>query len=375
MRRFPQALLGLAMAAAVAVSPSQALDINEEVTLPDAEVGTFYSFQLEAEEGCLPYRFSFSSGRLPAGLQVTPEGELVGSPAEAGLFEFYVAVDDSPTCASPQSQGRFTLRVLPDLAVASSELPRARPGAPYRARLEPLNPEEGWPLRWSVRGGTLPPGLTLAEDGTVAGTPTQVGLFTFVARVEEPFRRFGERDLRLAVSDPLALGAVAPAPGEVGLRYRFQPSFSGGLAPLSWALERGTLPPGLALDAATGAIAGLPREAGSFSLSLMATDLAGERASASLLLRIVPKLAIATEALPPARVGRPYGARLGSQGGLGPVRWRLPRGTLPPGVRLKPNGLLQGTPRAAGTYPLLVEARDRLGARALASLVLRVEAT
>ncbi len=373
MGRLRQALLGLVVAVAVVASPGRALDIDEEVTLPDAEVGSPYSFQLEAEEGCLPYRFSFSSGRLPPGIRVTPEGELAGTPTEAGLFEFYVAVDDSPTCGSPQSQGRFTLRVLPDLAVATSELPRALPGSPYSVRLEPLNPEEGWPLRWSLTRGALPPGLTLGEDGTLAGTPATPGLFAFVVRVEEPFRRSGERELRLVVALPLTLAPVDPPPGEVGLRYRLQLSAQGGVAPLSWSLDQGALPPGLALDAAAGAVVGVPRAAGAFPLVLGAADAAGDRVSTSVLLRVVPRLAIATQALPLARAGRPYRARLRSRGGLGPVRWRLVGGTLPPSLRLQGTaGLITGMPRATGRYRLTVEARDRLGGLATRTLVLTV---
>ncbi len=370
MRAVQLAALACLLAAAAA-SAARALDINEDVTLPDAEVGTPYRFQLEAEEGCLPYRFSFGSGRLPPGLTVSEQGELSGTPTEAGVFEFYVAVDDSPTCASPQSQGRFTLRVLPDLAVATSALPRAVPGAPYEERLEAANPEEGWPLRWSVRGGALPEGLALAEDGTLSGVPAAPGAFVFVARVEEPFRRFGERELSLAVAFPLALTGSAP-PGEVGLRYRLSPAVEGGLPPVAFALTQGDLPAGLALDTSTGAVAGVPRAPGTFPITLAATDASGQSASLPLSLRIAPRLALLTSALPAARVGRAYASRLRARGGVGSVRFRLVGGRLPRGLRLRAAGVVAGVPRQAGSFPVEVEARDRLGATARRALLLTV---
>lgn len=360
-----------ALLAAVAASAARALDINEEVTLPDAEVGTPYRFQFEAEEGCLPYRFSFGSGRLPPGLIVTEQGELVGTPTEAGVFEFYVAVDDSPTCASPQSQGRFTLRVLPDLAVATTALPRAVPGVPYRERLQAANREEGWPLRWSLRGGALPDGLALAEDGTLAGTAAASGAFAFLVRVEEPFRRSGERELSLLVASPLALTGSAP-PGEVGLRYRLSPAVTGGLPPLAFALAEEPLPSGLVLDASTGTVAGVPRVPGAFPITLAAADASGQSASLSLLLRIAPRLAVVPSALPGAKVGRAYAFRLRVRGGVGPVRFRTAGGALPRGLRLGRDGALAGVPREAGSFRLTVEARDRLGARARRALRLAV---
>ena len=39
------------------------------------------------------------------------------------------------------------------------------------------------PFTWSVSAGSLPPGLTLASDGSITGTPTQVGAFTFTLQV------------------------------------------------------------------------------------------------------------------------------------------------------------------------------------------------
>jgi hypothetical protein len=61
------------------------------------------------------------------------------------------------------------------------------------------------------------------------------------------------------------------------------------------------------------------------------------------------RLAITTRALPIARLGRPYRARLLVAGGTGPVTWTRQAGALPAGVRLLPNGWLVGTPRSAGS--------------------------
>ena len=66
---FALALLSLPLV----VTPSaSALDICDaaECQPPPAEQNSPYEFAFEAEEGCVPYRFSYSSGTVPPGLTV-----------------------------------------------------------------------------------------------------------------------------------------------------------------------------------------------------------------------------------------------------------------------------------------------------------------
>jgi hypothetical protein len=41
------------------------------------------------------------------------------------------------------------------------------------------------PITWEVLSGSLPPGLTMAADGTITGTPTQSGTFTFTVQATD----------------------------------------------------------------------------------------------------------------------------------------------------------------------------------------------
>ena len=75
----------------------------------------------------------------------------------------------------------------------------------------------------------------------------------------------------------------------------------------------------------------------------------------------VRRLGIATRTLPPARVGRPYATRLTTSGGTLPITWTRTEGGLPPGLRVRRDGRLTGTPTAAGRRSFTLRATDGRG--------------
>jgi uncharacterized protein (TIGR03437 family) len=76
---------------------------------------------IQAMGGTPPYTFS-ESGKLPAGLTLTPNGLLVGNPTQVGTFTFTVTVTDSQQVAV-MKQFQITLTPAPSLLqVSSSQL-------------------------------------------------------------------------------------------------------------------------------------------------------------------------------------------------------------------------------------------------------------
>ena len=63
-----------------------------------------------------------------------------------------------------------------------------------------------------------------------------------------------------AVDFASAQDTISPSPGRVGAAYSAQINTEGGLAPLTWQLASGALPPGLRISS-TGKIEGTPIEA------------------------------------------------------------------------------------------------------------------
>jgi hypothetical protein len=72
-------------------------------SLPSAQVAVLYSTALAAIDGLAPYKWSITSGALPAGLTLASGGTVSGTPTTSGTFSFTAHVADSassPTSAS-----------------------------------------------------------------------------------------------------------------------------------------------------------------------------------------------------------------------------------------------------------------------------------
>jgi hypothetical protein len=60
-----------------------------------ATEGTPYSYALVAKDGAPPYRWSVTHGSLPAGLKLSAEGSITGTPTVSGTFDLTVGTADS----------------------------------------------------------------------------------------------------------------------------------------------------------------------------------------------------------------------------------------------------------------------------------------
>ena len=151
----------------------------------------------------------------------------------------------------------------------------------------------------------------------------------------------------------------APPAGEVGVAYSQQPALTGGTGPFAWVISAGSLPPGLTISPTTGVVSGTPTAAGSFSLTITATDAFNQGASKTVGLVIVARPAF-TAAVPPAgQVGVAYSSSLDVTGGALPLSWAVTAGSLPPGLTLSAGtGALSGTPTTVGSSSFTVSVAD-----------------
>lgn len=68
------------------------------------------------------------------------------------------------------------------------------------------------PYRYSIVSGSLPPGVLLAEDGVLSGTPTVSGRFPFTVQVRDANDSTAEREYVIEVADQVAGADLRPVP-------------------------------------------------------------------------------------------------------------------------------------------------------------------
>jgi hypothetical protein len=148
----------------------------------------------------------------------------------------------------------------------------------------------------------------------------------------------------------LSIAEATSPVATTGSAYSAQLSASGGIGSFSFAVSAGTLPAGLALNAATGAITGTPTVAGAFSPTITVSDPGPpvQHASIVVSIHVTAALSLTSGALPSGRVGERYLGQLSATGGVGDYSFSLSAGTLPPGLSLDAaTGVISGVASAS----------------------------
>ncbi|WP_282268216.1 fibronectin type III domain-containing protein [Stenotrophomonas sp. PS02298] len=161
--------------------PSLSMDSG----VADAVASSVYQHQLVTRGGIEGYSYVVTSGSLPAGVKLSNEGLLSGTPTQTGSFTFTVSSTDSSYGAGPFTVTQsYTLVVTnPDLELATSALMVAFGGQQYRTQLRSQGGTA--PYSYSIAGGQLPAGLSLSADGEISGVPEVAGTFAFTAQVTD----------------------------------------------------------------------------------------------------------------------------------------------------------------------------------------------
>jgi len=177
------------------------------------------------------------------------------------------------------------------------------------------------------------------------------------------------------VSPPAITSAPPAQTLLVGIPFSHQFTATGTPAP-TFSVTSGTLPAGLALSAAGLLEGSLQSATAPFSITVTAANgvTPAPYCSQPLVLSPAVPLQVTTATLPDGRVGGGYSTALAATGGesLQPYSWSLATGTLPAGVSLTSAGLIQGTPAAAGNFPIQVRVTDANGTAATRALTLHV---
>ena len=158
-------------------------------SLPDATRGTPYSTELKATAGSGgSLAWEVTQGTLPDGLTLSSGGVISGTPTAAGSSTFTVQVTETTGGgeALPATK-QFTLTVQAPAGptIITESLPGGVTGTAYSQTLRATPGTEGNAVTWSVTYGSLPVGLMLGTDGSITGTPTTAGSYTFTVTAAE----------------------------------------------------------------------------------------------------------------------------------------------------------------------------------------------
>ncbi len=158
------------------------------------------------------------------------------------------------------------------------------------------------PYLWSITSGGLPAGLSFdAGTATISGVPTLGGSFAFAVQVTDNNSVAASKQFTLAVTSNVAITTASPLPdATAGSSYTRNLSATGGIPPYVWTVKTGSLPPGLALDPASNAIAGTPTANGTFAFTLQVADSSGGSSTRNYTLAVgLPSLsAVSMDGLP-----------------------------------------------------------------------------
>ncbi|HXM98089.1 MAG TPA: Ig domain-containing protein, partial [Candidatus Dormibacteraeota bacterium] len=340
------------------VTPPPAPPSVTSTAPPAGTVGVAYTTSLTATNGTQPYSWSITAGTLPAGLTLSGN-TISGTPTTAGTSNFTVQVKDA---ANLTGTANLSITIIAaTISITTTTLPNGIVSSTYSAALQSTGGTA--PITWSITTGALPAGLALAANGNITGTPTAPGTSNFTVQAADSSAPAltATKALSITVVTGLAITTSSLPNGVTNTAYNAALQSTGGVAPVSWSVTVGTLPAGLSLNAASGAITGTPTAAGTSSFTVQATDSGtpSQTVTKALSITIVQQLVITNSSLPSGAVNSVYSATLQSSGGTPAVTWTVTGGALPAGLALNSaTGVISGTPTTAGTSSVTVQATD-----------------
>lgn len=243
-----------------------------------------YSWRFEAFGGSPPYYFAIVDGGLPEPMVLSASGQITGTPASESSSTFELRVIDQ---RSGSSSALMQWPVRPLLRIGSRPaLQDALLNKPYD---EPLYATGGVPpYQWELDGGSLPAGLQLSAAGRITGTSTANGTATFNVKLRDsdvpPQERTRQFTIVTKGTPALATWLTnALADGRADTPYEQTLHAAGGTAPLTFSVQSGSLPPGLALTGSNNdTVSGTPTDAGTYDFTLHVQDSTLQSANQAL---------------------------------------------------------------------------------------------
>jgi hypothetical protein len=325
-------------------------------TLPSGTVGTAYNATVTANGGVAP--LTFTATGLPAGLSISSDGKITGTPTAAGPSTAIITVTDSNTPHSTDTKS-ISLTIVTPLTVQTASLPAGVVGTAYDQTVT----ANGGTTPYTFTATGLPAGLSISAAGQITGTPGATGTSTVVITVTDSTTpthlTATSGNLSLVIGPAPSITTTSPLPnGFVGVAYT-APAITGTGGTPPYTFTATGLPAGLSISAA-GVISGTPTATSSGNVTITLTDSTTPNhatATATLSLTIGTGLAVTTNLLPTGSVGIAYTpTQVTATGGTPPYSFTATG--LPAGLSISATGVISGTPTTAGPNTAVITVTD-----------------
>lgn len=304
--------------------------------------------------------FFISSGSLPNGLTLNENtGAVIGTPSQPGVFPITYEITDGFSESTWYASCSMTVAASFTLACPANS---GNVGVPYSSAIVPAGgfpPYSNYGL--ALGSGPLPNGLTLnGSTGALTGTPTQQGTFPVTFTVRDSLNHTTTSNCSINIGPPTLSLACPADSGTVSLAYSSGLAAANGVPPYSnFQVQSGTLPPGLSLNAANGALTGNPTQSGAFPILFSVRDSTNTTATANCSINIAPPPPSLACPATTAQVNTPYQSALVPSGVSPFTGFAVSSGNLPPGLTLNAvTGSVFGNPTQHGTFQTGFSVRD-----------------
>lgn len=348
------------------INPNQVPVIGSAATASSTVNQPFGGYQIVASNPVVTSYAVVGPSVLPAGLSLnTTTGAITGTATASGVVATTLTATNAAGTSAPFV---LTFTTVPTAVPVVSVPFVAAPAATgtVGTAIAPIQPIATNPAitSWSQTG--LPAGLSInTGTGQITGTPTVSGDFAVTVSATNAAGPGTSTPVTIRINPntfPVVNSANTAAATANTVFAGYQITATNGPL-LSYAVQApSTLPAGLNLNTATGAVSGTPTSSGSFSTSLTATNAAGTSAPLVVTFTIAPSNAPA--------ITSPTFATLAAGVAISPIQvvatnpaiLSYAASGLPPGLVIDTaTGLISGTPSTPGTFSALLTATNAVG--------------
>ncbi|MGD0832773.1 MAG: putative Ig domain-containing protein, partial [Terracidiphilus sp.] len=321
--------------------------------------------------------YTYSATGLPPGLTMSSAGVISGTPTASGTFSYTVTVTDT---GGNQGSGRCShsstltcsISVAPAVSATCLSIDAVQGSAIVAATLT----GSGGTAPYTFTATGLPAGLSISTSGTISGTPTVSGTFSYTVTITDSKGNKGTLNCSITVLPPVTTGCVTFNAVKGVAITPVTVTGSGG-AGGSYTFTATGLPPGLTMSSA-GVISGTPTASGTFNYTVTVTDTGGNQGSGrcshsstlNCTITVTSPISATCLTIDAVQGNAIVTATLVGSGGTGPYTFTATG--LPAGLSISTSGAISGTPTVNGTFNYTVTITDSKGNKGTLSCTISV---